>query len=68
MQFLFANLCTLAAVGLYGYVVLAQLRAEYKATGGFSWMGFTKAAVWPLTIWNTIEKLYLSGRPFDKVR
>lgn len=48
----------LAVVGLYLYVAIAIMRAELKADASLG-MAFVKAATWPATIWNTIEKLYL---------
>ncbi len=54
------SLTTIALLGLYGYVVFAQLYAEFKATGGLSLTGIVKAVGWPLTIWSTINKLYLT--------
>jgi tetrahydromethanopterin S-methyltransferase subunit D len=49
----------LAVVGLYVYVGVAIGKAEVAAGAGFLTV-ITKAAMWPLTIWNTINKLYLT--------
>lgn len=51
----------LAVVGLYLYVAVAATRGELK-TGASFWWAFTKGFTWPATIWNTVDKLYLSGR------
>lgn len=48
-----------AVVALYVYVGFAAGRAE--ARSGASYLAAAaKAATWPVTIWHTIEKLYLT--------
>ena len=48
----------LAVVVLYVYVGFAAGRAEAKAGSNFVKAAF-KAATWPVTIWHTIDQLYL---------
>lgn len=48
----------LAVIG-YLYVALAAGKAEYKSGSGAVTVA-VKAATWPLTIWNTIDKLYFT--------
>ena len=54
------SLSTLALIGLYAYVFVAIMRAEYKANRKVTGLSWLVAASWPLTIWNSIEKLYRS--------
>ena len=49
----------LILLGLYVYIAIAAGRAEAKS-GANAAVIFTKAATWPLTIWHTINKLYLT--------
>lgn len=48
-----------AVVALYVYVGFAAGRAEAKAGSNLVKAAF-KAATWPVTIWNTIDQLYLT--------
>jgi len=47
-----------AAIVMYGYVVIAIIRAEYSVADSGPLGALTKAFLWPLTIWSTIQKLY----------
>lgn len=47
----------LATVVLYLYVLVAIMRGEMLSGATVS-AAFAKAAVWPATIWGTIQKLY----------
>lgn len=47
------------ALGMYLYVGVAIVRAERQTGTGWG-IAVTKAATWPVTIWHTIRKLYLT--------
>jgi len=49
----------LAVIGLYLYVGVAIVKAELNASATIP-VALVKAATWPLTIWSTIKKLYLT--------
>lgn len=49
----------LMCLGFYIYVAIAAGRAEQQ-TGSNGLVVFTKAITWPITIWGTIKRLYLT--------
>ena len=53
------SLTFLASVAAYVYVGVAIVRMELKAKASIT-KAFVKAATWPVTIWDTINKLYLT--------
>ena len=54
----------LVLAGLYIYVAIAIAKAEIDA-GANNVVMFSKAVSWPLTIWHTIKKLYLTRPPLS---
>lgn len=53
------SLVGLAATGFYLYVAVAVVRMEMKA-GATLTVALSKAVIWPVAIWSSIQKLYLS--------
>ena len=53
------NLTAVAVIVMYGYVAVAAVRAELRSDAGIM-TALTKGVMWPVTIWHTIDKLYLT--------